>query len=70
MYREIMGVNRARKCTLTSHSSISITDRIKINEQNKSIATGTLYEKTEFEVIWTLLPEDVMVLNHMGYRTL
>ena len=27
------------KCTLTSHSGFSIMDRIKINEQNISIAT-------------------------------
>ena len=44
-------------------------DRIKFNEQKKSIATGPLYVHSEFEVIRTLLPEDVVALNPMGYRT-
>ena len=30
---------------------ISVTDDIKINEQNKSIAIGPLYLQTEFEAI-------------------
>ena len=38
---------------------ISITDKAKINEQNKSIAVGPFYIGTYFEPIWTLLPEDV-----------
>ena len=42
----------------------------KINEQNKSIAVGPFYIGTDFEQIWTLLPEDVAVLNPTGYRTL
>ena len=36
---------------LTSHSDISVMDKIKISEQNKSIATGPLYEQSEFEAI-------------------
>ena len=43
------------KCTLTLHSGISITDKVKINEQNKSIATGPLYGHSKFEAIRTLL---------------
>ena len=33
------------------HSCISVTDRVKINEQNKSIDIGPLYLRTEFEAI-------------------
>ena len=47
-----------------------ISHKVKINEQNKSIATGPFHVRTEFEPIWTLLPEDVAFLNHMGHRTL
>ena len=43
MYGDIIGANRVGKCTLTSHRGISVMDRVKINEQNKSIATGPLY---------------------------
>ena len=57
------------KYAITWHTCISITDKAKINEQNKSIAVGT-YIGTYFEPIWTLLPEDVAVLNPTGYRTL
>ena len=35
----------------TLHSCISVTDRVKINELNTSIATGSLYVHTEFEAI-------------------
>ena len=45
-------------------------DKAKINEQNKSIVVGPFYIGTYFEPIWTLLPEDVAVLNPTGYRTL
>ena len=45
----------------------NVTDRVKINEQNKPIATGPFYVRTEFEAIWALLPEDVVVLNPVGY---
>ena len=31
------------------HSCISVTDEVKINELNTSIATGPLYAHTEFE---------------------
>ena len=44
-------------------------DKVKINKQKKSIVTGPLYVHTEFEAIWTLLPEDVAVLNPTGYHT-
>ena len=55
---------------MSLHTCISITDKSKINEQNKSIAVGPFYIGTYFEPIWTLLPEDVAVLNPTGYRTL
>ena len=60
------------KYAITLHTRISITDKSKINDQNKSIAVGVgpFYIGTYFEPIWTLLPEDVAVLNPTGYRTL
>ena len=36
---------------ITLHTCISVTDRVKINEQNKSIAIGPLYLQTAFEAI-------------------
>ena len=44
-------VQSSRKCVLPLHSCISVTDRVKINELNKSIATGPLYVHTEFKAI-------------------
>ena len=60
-------MNWVGKYALTLDNSISIQDKVKINEQTKSIAAGPLYVYTKFEVNWTLLPEDVVVLNPMGY---
>ena len=54
---------------LTLHSNISVTDKVNINEQSKSIATRVVYKYTDFKIIWTLLPKDMAVLNPMGYRT-
>ena len=56
------------KCALTLLSCISVTDKVKINEKNTSIATGPLYVDIEFKTSWTRLPEDVAFLNPMGYR--
>ena len=58
------------KYAISLHTCISTTDKAKINEQNKSIVVGPFYIGTYFEPIWTLLPEDVAVLNPTGYRTL
>ena len=58
------------KYAISLHTCIPITDKAKINEQNKSIAVGPFYMGTYFEPIWTLLPEDVAVLNPTGCRTL
>ena len=44
-------VQSSGKCALTLHSCIFVTDRVKINELNTSIATGFLYVHTEFEAI-------------------
>ena len=44
-------VQSSGRCALTLHSCISVTDRVKINELNTSIATGPLYVHTEFEAI-------------------
>ena len=47
---------------------ISVTDGIKNNEQNKSIATGHFYVLSKFEAIQALLPDDVVALNFVGYQ--
>ena len=44
-------VQSSGKCALTLHSCISVTDRVKINELNTSLATGPLYVHTECEAI-------------------
>ena len=36
-------VQSSGKCALTLHSCISVTDKVKIKEQNKSIDIGPLY---------------------------
>ena len=51
MYGVIIGTNRAGKCALTSHNGISVMDKIKINEQNKSIVAGPLYKQAESKAI-------------------
>ena len=58
------------KYAISLHTCIAISDKAKINEQNKSITVGPFYIGTYFEPIWTLLSEDVAVLNPTGYRTL
>ena len=68
-FAKIIGAKRPGKCALILHSCISVTDRIKINERNKSIAIGPLYIHTKFEVISMLLPENVAVLNPVRYLT-
>ena len=59
-------MNRAGNMHKTLHSCISVTYRVKFNEQNNSISTGPLYVQTKFEAISTLLHKDVVVLNPMG----
>ena len=41
----------SEKCAITFHNYISVMDKVKINEQKVSIATGPLYVLTKFEVI-------------------
>ena len=68
---QLMARNDREICDyITLHSCVPVTDEVKINEQNKSIATGLLYVCIEFEPIWRFLPGDVAVLNPTGYRTL
>ena len=38
------------KCAITVHNCISVTDQVKITEQDKSIGTGPLYVQTKFEL--------------------
>ena len=46
-----IGANQAGKRARSLFNCISVTDSIKINEQNKSIGIGPLYLHTEFEAI-------------------
>ena len=46
-----IGANQAEKRARSLFNCISVTDGIKINEQNKSIGIGPLYLHTEFEAI-------------------
>ena len=48
-FAQIIGANRARKWARSLFNCISVTDGIKINEQNKSIGIEPLYLQTEFE---------------------
>ena len=65
----LMARNAREICNFFAHLYLH-NDKTKINEQNKSIAVGPFYIGTYFEPLWTLLPEDVAVLNPTGYRTL
>ena len=46
-----IGANEAGKRGHSLFNCISVTDDIKINEQNKSIGKGPLYLQTGFEAI-------------------
>ena len=50
-FAQIIGANRAGKSARSLFNCISVTDAIKINEQNKWIGIGPLYLQTEFEAI-------------------
>ena len=49
----MIGVKRPSKCALTLHSGVSVMDKVKINEQNYSIATGPYYLHTKFEMTFS-----------------
>ena len=55
---------------LTLHCCNSITDKVKINDLQKSIVTGLLYVHIDFEVIWTFLQGATWILNPSGYCAL
>ena len=65
-----IGANQAGKRARSLFNCISVTDGIKINEQNISIGIGPLYLHTEFEAISLLLQKVMAGLNPVGYRTL
>ena len=63
-----IGANQAGKRARSLFNCISVTDGIKINEQNKSIVIGPLYlYKPNLSL---LLPKVIVGLNQAGYRTL
>ena len=67
--RNTLMARNAEKYAISLHTCISIKDKANFNEQNKSIAVGPFYIHvgTDFEPIWTHLPEDLAVLNPTGY---
>ena len=66
----IIAAYRVGKSARRLFNCISVTDGIKINEQNDLIGIGPLYLQTEFEAIWLLLQKVMLGLNLVGYRTL
>ena len=64
-----IGANQAGKRARSLFNCISVTDGIKINEQNKSIGIGPLYLHTEFEAISLLLQKVMAGLNPVGCNT-
>ena len=59
------------KCVITiAQLYISVTDEVKINEQDISIGTGSLYVLTTFEVNRTFLPKAMEGLNPRGMQHL
>ena len=66
-FAQIIGGNRARKRARSLFNCISVTDDIKINEQNNPIAIGPLYLQTEFGAISVFLPEVKASLNPLEY---
>ena len=60
-FAKLFGTKQLEKCALTLQSDMFVTEKVKINKQNKSIVTGPLYVHTEFEAIRTHLLEDVAV---------
>ena len=64
------GAIRAGNADFTLHCCISITDKVKINDLQKSIVTGLLYVHIDFEVIWTFLQGATGILNPSGYCAL
>ena len=74
MHGLIIGANRVGNRARTLHSYIySVMDEVKIYEQNKSIDTGLLYLKTEFEVVMAgsnlLGVSNVAILARNTYKT-
>ena len=70
MYGEAEIITLAGKRARSLFNCISVTDGIKINEQNKLIGIGPPYLQTEFEAISLLLQKVMSGLNPVGYRTL
>ena len=64
------GAIRAGNVDFTLHCCISITEEVKINDLQKSIVTGLLYVRIDFEVIWTFLQGATWILNPSGYCAL
>ena len=55
-WRELSG-----KCTHTFRNHNFVMGKVQINEQNKSIGTGSICLNSEFEAIKMLIPEGVAI---------
>ena len=62
----IIAAYRAGKNARSLFNYISVTDGIKINEQNKSIDIGPLYLQIEFEAICRITPTESYVWFEPG----
>ena len=51
----MFGANHAGKYACSLLNCISVTDDTRINEQDKSIATGLLYVHSEFDAFSTFV---------------
>ena len=51
VWRKSLALNGAGKCAITLHRCITVMDKVTINKQNLSLATGPLYVHIEYEVI-------------------
>ena len=65
-FAQIIGGNRARKRARSLFNCISVTDGIKISEQNNPIAKGTLYVQAEFGAILSIPAESYGEFEPLG----
>ena len=65
-------LNHSRDRTRTWHSSISVTDEVKFNEQKKNhlLQARPFYMHKEFEMLKVLMPEDVTLYGVSDLVTL
>ena len=62
----IFGANQAGKHACSLLNCISVTDDTRINEQDKSIATGLLYVQPKFDAFSALVHGEMLNSNPLG----